>query len=212
MSVFFVGSVMAAEIHINQLAEMDSFADKLYLKSAGGLAAILKTRRCVSYDRGDYVVVTPECLLDNQLPQLDFQEAVDMVLPYIASVENFYDVDTDEFYYEQAQLHIEDDLLAASSVLYNPNTLLLRLLSHRDYLIRIPKLYLAVQQIEGYSFYAATRDVSGYGTCRKTNYDLALEQLDTLFLKPGELFNMNRAISRLPGYCAGDGGEFLFYQ
>ena len=75
-----------------------------------------------------------------------------------------------------------------------------------------PKSFLAMYQLDNLTVYASVRDTSTYGTCRRQNYDVAMNQMDRYFLEPGDILNMNRIIANQPGYCRGDGGTFLFYE
>lgn len=123
-----------------------------------------------------------------------------------------YEIEADTFYYDGADLTFDKEFTTYADLLAGKNTPLLRSLAHQGYLIRVPKIYIAFQQMQDYTFYASLRDTTSYGNCRKINYDLAMQQLDGKLLDPGELYNMNREISNLPGYCDGSGEKFLFYE
>ena len=62
------------------------------------------------------------------------------------------------------------------------------------------------------AFYVSEKDISLLSSCNTRNYSLALERIDGYLLKPGELFNANRELAKVRGYCTGRGEtNFLFY-
>lgn len=158
-------------------------------------------RRCVWYDRGTYFAVSPACFLqeDAHLPLLSFSDTVDLIMPYIADVSDIYDTFSSTFSYRGTSLlwkqsfpHIED-LFRAKDIF------LLRLLGHYNILIRIPKIFLAYEQVANYSFYASMRETADtYNECRKQNYDIAMQALDRVLLESGEELNMNTLIANKP--------------
>jgi vancomycin resistance protein YoaR len=71
---------------------------------------------------------------------------------------------------------------------------------------------LAYEQLQDYALFAAVRDTTTYGPCRKKNYDVAMSMLHGFVLAPHEQLNMNELIANHPDYCTGTAGKFLFYQ
>ena len=169
---------------------------------------------CVISDEFSHIRITPKCFIDGRMPELGFQESIDLLHPYIINLHGLYDVNHDEFVYESADLEIEDALPDIREVIdAERDGFLLKVLGSAGYEFRIPKIYFVRQQTEGYSFYASVRDTLTYGPCRKRNYDEAMKQLDRRTIAPGETFNYNRVLANLPSYCMGNSPHmYLFYQ
>lgn len=207
---------MAREISLDEFLSYQEMIDSVdQTVIAKARQKTLKTRRCRSYEQPSYYVVSPECFLQDKLPELPFTEAVDLVWPSIDSIEGIYDIHNLQFSYEEAELVLDDSLDQFAQLLQDdPDDalFLFRFLAHHQHLIRVPKIYLALKQIKDYELHAAVRDTTTYGACRKQNYDVAMKQLDGLVLQPQEIYNMNRDIANHPAYCSGNGGKFLFYE
>jgi hypothetical protein len=170
----------------------------------------LTSRRCISYDRGDALLVSPECLLMESEDILSFDEAVRSVLPVITQVDGMYETEQATFTYQNATLTIGAEALRSARLWQQPPEWLLRLLSSKGVLIRVPKVVLWIRQMHRRSVFAAVRDTRTYGRCRKTNYDIALSKIDGTLVLPGEKLNMNKMIAHDPRYCGG--GDYMFNE
>jgi hypothetical protein len=51
--------------------------------------------------------------------------------------------------------------------------MLLQQFAHHGVMIQVPKHMLAYEQLQDYALFAAVRDTTTYGPCRKKNYDVA---------------------------------------
>ena len=203
----------ATEISLYQLGEYQQLVEQLEEGRAMGMWATLEKRRCIVYDKGTYLAVSPACFLQGTpLPALSLADAVQSMLPYIQDVTHIYDTDADAFWYGGTELLLDDTLTTLQSYQITDDFLLLQRLANHGVLIQIPKVLLAYQQMFEYTFYASVRDTTTYGPCRKQNYDVAMEQLNWLTLVSGEQLNMNTLIADHPDYCEWTMGKYMFYQ
>ncbi len=168
------------------------------------------TKRCVAYDRGERMLVSPACLMSGQPPLLSFPQAVESILPIITHIDHVYETEEAVFNYQTAILTLDAQAIKDAHLLEQPKDGLLRTLASQGVLIRVPKRVLALQQVDQRSVFAAVRDTHSYGYCRKNNYDIALRQLDGILLAPDEKLNMNKKIAHLRGYCGG--GTYMFNE
>ncbi len=184
------------------------FADIPASSSDALTKQVRTTRRCISYDRGERMLVSPECLMSGQPPLLSFPQAVENILPIITHIDHVYETEKAVFNYQTAILTLDPQAIKDARLLEQPQDGLLRTLASQGVLIRVPKRVLALHQVDQRSVFAAVRDTSSYGVCRKNNYDIALRQLDGILLAPEEKLNMNKKIAYQPGYCGGDAYMF----
>lgn len=136
----------------------------------------------------------------------DLADVVDTLFPYITHISNYYVVDENEFSYTNA------DATIRFINEFDPQSLTL---THKAVTQQeVDKLTKALYALPYITFYAAKRDISTYGACRKKNYLLALSALDKQELKPKERLNMNKVISELDGRCSdlSEGRPYMFYE
>lgn len=169
---------------------------------------LLHQRRCLSYDRGEQLLVSPACLMWNQWVFLDFPQAVDSILPVITHIDNIYETEQKTFTYQTATLLLDEQIVKDAHLFEHIPEWVLHALAQKDILIRVPKYVLWLQQMHNRSVYASVRDTHSYGRCRKNNYDIALNQMDKVLLLPEKKFNMNQQIAHLPHYCGWEGYMF----
>jgi len=169
----------------------------------------VQPNRCTWFDRGTHFVISKDCTTAELLPELSLQEAVEAVRPYIVDVQNVYSVDEQEFFYSDAWVVYDDEFLNMVSYWSDAGTWEQE--SNNEWWVTLPKSVIAYGQMEEWSSFASVRDTSTYWYCRKTNYDVAMAQIDWVEISPGQLLNMNKVIARQPWYCTW-GQNFLFYQ
>lgn len=165
--------------------------------------------RCSWFDRWTHFVIAERCKESSTMPRLSIDEAVESVRPYIKDVRNIYSIEEEEFYYADADIVYDEELIALVS--YREDRLNRSYEKGQSGYINLPKAVLWYKQLQQRSSFASVRDTSTYDPCRKTNYDIAMDQLNWVVVQPGELLNMNKKIARLPWYCRG-AETFLFYQ
>jgi len=175
-------------------------------------SADLATRwvqRCSWFDRGSHYLIHDECFQKWTLPQLSVQQAWDSLTQQIEDVTDTYAIDENQFTYDWTELLYTDEFHALQ---WEWNSWeLFKNSDQWNWYKMIPTSILAWLQSQDRSFYASVRDTSTYWTCRKTNYNVAMEQLNWYVLQPWELLNMNKEIAYKPGYCTW-WSHFMFYQ
>lgn len=154
-------------------------------------------------------MVNEYCLTQWRLPTLSLKEVGDALMPVIEEVTDVYSVDEQQFTYAGTDMLFEDQMLdlieqRTSWSYVEEHTL-------EQWFVMIPTILLAWEQSQDRTFYASVRDTSTYGTCRKTNYDVAMRELNWLVVSPGEKLNMNKLIAHKPWYCTW-WSHFMFYQ
>ncbi|NOZ44321.1 MAG: hypothetical protein GXP45_04225 [bacterium] len=75
-----------------------------------------------------------------------------------------------------------------------------QLFQNRIYL-KIHKKYFVKQTAKDFRYYPSKKITKEMGPCTKINYKVSTSVLQNLYIRPGETFNLNQAISRIPGYC-----------
>ena len=103
-------------------------------------------------------------------------------MPYIVDTSHVYETDTDAFWYQTTQLIFDTSLQTLDDREISKDILALQLFSHHNMLIQVPKTLLAYEQLSQYAFFASVRETTTYGTCRKQNYDVAMQELDGYIL------------------------------
>lgn len=164
---------------------------------------------CKYKESGDYYIMRPICLRKRQYPKLGFRETVDILRPYIKGFDQAYNQDASEFVFKSAKPDMDYTDLTINDEYHNTvkQKQLINELSKRRVYIRIHKKYLAKYSAEDFQYYPTIKETKNMGPCTKTNYEVSAGPLNWLYIKPGEIFNLNQAISRLPGYCAGINGN-----
>lgn len=139
-------------------------------------------------------------------------ESIDILLPYVADFAEYYNTSERVFSYDTAApsfvLVTESKTWSfqlSSAISLNNDSKQHILINH---LIRALKLLPTIE------FFAAKRDISMYGECRKKNYLLALAALDKQELAPNEKLNMNRVIAESDERCSdlSYGRPYMFYE
>ena len=136
-------------------------------------------------------------------PTLKFREAVDLIWPYIKSFSTEYNQEASEFTFAWAIPTIDYSQISLGNEYHNTlkqKKLLNTLHKERIYL-KVPKKYFAKYTAENFNYYPSRKVTEHMSDCVETNYKTSLWPLNELLIKPGEIFNLNQAISRIPGYC-----------
>lgn len=167
---------------------------------------------CSRHQYGELMAISPICFIENKLPLLTTQEAIDLVRDDIDAFDKTYDLNRTYFEYEGSNPIFNHTVQEFSK--YNDHSLsnrfLLLGLAYKDAMILVPKEVLAVHTLRQLNYYAVRKDLSNQGACARQNYYVALNAMDGYQLKAGEEFNINKHISYLPGYCK-YGGNHPFY-
>lgn len=142
-----------------------------------------------------------------EMPVLSMDEVMKTLNPYMIDIADAYKTDQDDFSYKPTTVFFDQsfiDTVAKQSDAISTSIDI-------DWYVQIPYTYLGWNQFQTWSVYASIRDTSMYWSCRKTNYDIAMNELDGRVVNPWELLNMNKIIARKPWYCTG-WTNFLFYE
>ena len=207
-----VGSIVQA----NNLV---SFKDVSFLlnnfSNVGGFFP-LKTKCHVKEVSEQFLVISPECLIQKPVVYIPFKKSVDLMWPRIRDVEGIYRLDKDEFIYTGAKILLDPDFEREAQNFWDKR------LSWGSYMmlkgtkkdIQIPLSYFAWKYFKNYSFWVSTKSLSGRDDCRLTNYRVAMDKLDGLVLAPEEEYNFNKDLINIPqeDYCKGKSErQYLFY-
>lgn len=205
------GTVLIAGRQVNSDSVITQFAQRYRTQISSG--------DCYwSEDQTGYQI-QPACVLLGILPKLSFKQAIDLSRSQINNFSDVYDLKSTWFTYAWATPILNTKVNISSTQILNPllrtqNQWLRLLYEHTTKKpLHIKKIDLALNMLGGYHFAVANRQIANYGECSKINYRRALGILDGLYLKPGESFNINKALANLTGYCMGQNpGQYLFYQ
>jgi len=169
---------------------------------------------CKRYENDDHYLVEPICLRKDELPKLEFAQAVDTIWPHIAHFSHAYDLSgMTGFRYSWTDITIDQQDILIYQDYYQTihNKAVATKYAHQNQKIHIPKSLIWYRQIQEYTLYVIYNDTSMRKWCTLHNYRVALESLNGLYLNPGDIFNYNDHISRLD-YCKGTWPQdLLFY-
>jgi len=172
-----------------------------------------KQEKCFYKEKWDFFYIDSICLRKKEYPKLWFKEAIDIIRPFVQSFKNEYQLDKQLFDFVWTSPVI--DYSKISLPLYYQNTLvqkkLLNFLESNNIKLKIHKKYFAKYTIDNFSFYPARRDRNKLSDCSFTNYRVWLSAMNWLYIKPHEIFNINKAISYLPWYCKWSGPQDLAF-
>ncbi len=158
----------------------------------------------------DMYVMSPSCLLKNDLPILAFKDAIDYLWPYIESFNTIYNDTSQVFSYQWTTPIFTKNYEIVPKTLEEKLTLI-RLQNKWDK-IRIHKSALAYQTAKKANFYTVYKDTSILKRCTKQNYTIALEKINGKMLQSWEILNLNKEIMKVKWYCKWSGPQdLLFY-
>ena len=165
------------------------------------------------YDDQDYLM-DPICIAYGQYPTMDFQTAVNLTWDHIADFQHVYDLQATGFEYEPTQPVLTTDYtetLTRFEDIPEAAMTALRYQYQGDKII-VPKKLIAFENLKDFGFYAVKKQNDFISKCERTNYSVAIKQVDGTYLEPGETFDLNKAISNQEGQCKGSGAEkHIFY-
>jgi len=165
--------------------------------------AKIKSKECNFEREWDYFFTDPICLRTKQYPEIWFRETVDEIRKHTYWFKNEYQSNKNEFTFTGSIPEINYSEI--SLPYYYHNSLIekeiLYYLEKNNIKIKVHKKFFARYNFENYTIYAVKRNRNGLWDCAFTNYRVWLSALNWLYLKPWELFNINKAISFLPWYC-----------
>lgn len=159
-----------------------------------------KNMKC-SYEKEteDTYILSPICLIKNELPSIEFTEAIDYLWPYIQWFNNIYNDISTNFSYEWTSPIFTQNYEILPTNIQEKYTLIT--MQEQEKKLRIHKSSLAYQTIKKANFFTVYKDISLLKNCTKKNYNVALQRFNGLIFWPGEVFNVNKMIMNLPGYC-----------
>lgn len=158
----------------------------------------------------DLYIISPSCLLKNDLPIIEFKEAIDYLRPYIESFNMVYNDASQIFSYQWTTPIFTKDYEILPKTLEEKLTLIR--LQNKWEKIRIHKSSLAYQTIKKANFYTVYKDTSILKRCTKQNYNVALQRINGKMIQVGETLNLNKEIMNLRWYCKWSGPQdLLFY-
>ncbi len=163
----------------------------------------IKCRYRIDEDDPDYYIIKPICLRKKQYPQLGFRETVDIIRPYIKGFSHEYNYKDSQFSFSGAEAQIDYSQISLGNQYHNTlqQKKLINYMHQHHINIKIHKKYFAKYSAKDFVFYPSLKETKHMGPCTKTNYQVSASALQWLYITPGEIFNLNKAISRLPGYC-----------
>jgi hypothetical protein len=78
--------------------------------------------------------------------------------------------------------------------------------------LKVPKLFIALNQVRDYSFYVSTKDLSNRKGGRLRNFNIAIGKIDNFVLYPGKSLLYNKLIAYAKGYFTGKSKKkYMFY-
>ncbi len=158
----------------------------------------------------DMYIISPSCLLKNELPQIPFKEAIDYLWPNIDSFNMIYNDSSQIFSYQWTSPIFQKNYEILPKTM--EEKLALARLQNKWEKIRIQKSSLAYQTIKKANFYTVFKDTSILKRCTKQNYTIALNQIKDKILWAWETLNLNKEIMNLRWYCKWAGAQdLLFY-
>lgn len=149
--------------------------------------------------------VDPICLLKKTYPTMEFTEVVDMLYDNIQGFNQVYNSAPAEYFnYEWWSPIYKNNLSRDFLLLQNTQAhkAIATFHSIEEDRIQVPKNIIAELIAQDYTFYAVYSDTSMRKWCTLTNYKIALESMDKVFLYPDQVLNFNTHIRWLP-YCTG---------
>ena len=144
-------------------------------------------------------IISPICLLKNELPQIEYKEAIDYLWQYIDSFNTIYNEASQNFSYQGTTPIFTKDYEILPKTLEEKLTLIR--LQNQWKKIRIHKSSLAYQTIKKTNFYTVYKDTSILKRCTKQNYTVALNRINGKVVWSGESLNLNKEIMKLKWYC-----------
>lgn len=161
-------------------------------------------------EKKDMYVMSPSCLLKNELPVIEFKEAIDYLWPYIDSFNMVYNDASQTFSYQGTSPIFKKNYEILPKTLEEKLTL--ARLQNKWEKIRIHKSSLAYQTVKKANFFTVYKDTSILKRCTKQNYTIALNKINGTILWSGEILNLNQEIMKLKWYCKWAGAQdLLFY-
>lgn len=161
------------------------------------------------------VTMTLDCLRQGAKPDLWFEEVVNLVRPYIDSIQNIYNTQKNSFEFEWSLVNASkiaslDTYKNRENKLWLYRTLLD---PSKTRMVKVPLAAFAYDKFKGYGFSAADRDISNYWECAKQNFMVGMRALEDVVVGPWKVWNANQAFAHLEGYCMGsDKDKYMFYQ
>lgn len=161
-------------------------------------------------EKKDMYIVSPSCLIKNDLPKIPFKDAIDYLWPYIDSFNMIYNDTNQVFSYQWTSPIFKKEYEILPKTLEEKLTLIR--LQNKWKTIRIHKSSLAYQTIKKANFYTVYKDTSILKRCTKQNYTIALNKINGKIMEKGETLNLNKEIMNLKWYCKWAGAQdLLFY-
>lgn len=150
-------------------------------------------------EKKDTYIIDPICLVQNDLPKIWFTEAIDYLWPYIQWFNSVYNDISTIFSYEGTSPIFKQDYEILPKNIQEKYILIT--IQEQGKKIRIHKSSLAYQTIKNANFFTVYKDTSLLKNCTSKNYNVALQRFNGILFWPGEIFNVNKMIMNLPGYC-----------
>ncbi len=166
---------------------------------------------CDSFKNWQNYYISPWCFLKNSLPKLWLKKSSDIIFPFINGFDNIYKLNSKEFTYKPAKvsfLHNYSLDYFIDKTLYDK--LLLYVLWLKNYYIKVPETFLALNEFENYSIYVSSKDLSKRNYWRLNNFNIAMNEIDDYLFQPQEEINFNKLIANKPWYSKGS-KQYLFY-
>ncbi len=161
------------------------------------------------------ITISPTCIIDWELPKLEFEETVSTMWSHIKDFDEKYDLESTSFFYDGANpVYFDNNSLDDFVGVSTWDNIAAKLLDYANIRIDIPKYYIAKEYMKDYSFYVSAKNLDNRSECRKTNFLKALYMLDGRTLYSQQSFNYNVELVKEKNYCVEWGGKpgyFLFY-
>ena len=162
----------------------------------------IEDKQCVYWEDKWFFYISPICFYNWEIPKLDFVKALDISWVYIKNFDNIYDLEENNFYYKSAKPTYSFKIPDLKDYFNKnlENEILDFVLYKKHFYVQIPIEYIALNQINNYSFYIADKDLSKRNKSRLHNFNVALNVLDNYILKPWKILYLNSILSYAKGF------------
>lgn len=223
LSISFAYNIISITEYIKLKEKLEKVKIKNY-KAYIKLENFIKNTPCKRIKNDKSFLLTPSCLSKNYIPIIDTYTSIKEWINYIKDFKHTFYLNKSSFLYTWSSiiwnsLYFTDydkftKLISTNSTW---EILLNSILLSKNYYVKIPKQYIIRKQLENYTFYISTKNLSNRWKCRKHNYLLAINSLNWYILLPHQKLNFNKLLSQINNnlYCRelwNRHKKYLFYE
>lgn len=203
------------EEYVSSIQEIKDSKDSFSTQAIGKEFMKVKDNECTfEKDKNNNWLIKPICFRYNNLPELEFQDTIDIIWPYVEWFDSVYNEQSISFDYQPTLPRLSKNSFKEYLKLRNSHAEKVVVSYHEQNndTIVVPQELLAYLQVQRYGFYAVYKDLSKLKGCALQNYNVAFSVLDKQSIQAGESLNLNNEISNLPWYCKGKSQkQYMFY-